>query len=366
MTLPDGFMPIESDQLCDAALNITFTVDEYSPFADRHAFADVGEELIIDQYYGQVYHAMELRPAAIYGRTSDLPSYSGDQLSNHGFLRVPFRRIPRRVVHSRAEIMALLASIQSADDNLRILLRGQTSEHNIKRSPLTTQWLYGDDVVQEPSLTTSASRRKPALEEVLPEWAVLLNVFLATDEIASRTLLDDEFRTSLGFPLFALSLAQHYGLPTSGLDVTDRLDVALFFAFMKCNKPKGEHVATYSRLTDSPEMPVLYILSPSRQQQFDYESYRAKGFPPGRPDAQSARFMHLGWGYAHNECARRIFLALYLDPAGDFEPIPSSADLFPAGEVDRFAGFLEQMCSRTLPEKLGLAITEGFYTVAPG
>ncbi len=41
-------------------------------------------------------------------------------------------------------------------------------------------------------------------------------------------------------------------------------------------------------------MPVLYVVFPAEQQQFDYESCRTEGFPPGRPDLQSPRFMHVG------------------------------------------------------------------------
>jgi hypothetical protein len=361
ITLPDGFAPIQSDQLCDLALNVNFTVNEFSPFVDRQTLVPRGEGLIVDQYYGHAYHPMEIRPAAIYGRTTDLPDYSGDHLANDGFLRVPFRRIPRVIVRSRAEIEELLASFRSADDNLQMLFRGQTREHLIRRSPQTTQWLYGEVAVREPSLTTSGSRRKPALEDVLPEWATLLKIFVA-DAIGPSPLKYTEFITSHGLPLFALSLAQHYGLPTFGLDMTDRIEVALFFALMD-KKPSGAYHATYFRLTEFSEMPVVYILFPAKQQQFAYEACRPERFPSGRPDAQSARFMHVGWGFADNACATRIFLALYLDPAGDFEPIPLPVKLFPPSEFDRFADFLQRIIGIPLPDKLARVLAEGFYAV---
>jgi hypothetical protein len=74
--------------------------------------------------------------------------------------------------------------------------------------------------------------------------------------------------------------------------------------------------------------------------------------------------MHVGWGYSDNACARRIFLALYLESSGDFGSIPSPAQLFPANKTDHFAGFLEGMSRSTLPEKLSRVFAEGFYTVA--
>jgi|CXWL01.1.fsa_nt_gi hypothetical protein len=365
MNTPDGFVQIKAGQLQDLYLNAGFVVNEFSPFTNRKEINFSSEDFVIDQYYGQVYNTMVLRPAAIYGRSKDLPAYSGDELENYGFLRIPFRRIPRRIVHSRWELQTLLSSIKSKDSNLRILLRGQTHEHFINRCPETTQWLYGEDTVLEPSLQTSASRRKPALEEILPEWCALLKIFLRLEVEETALYSYDEFTTCYGFPLYSLALAQHYGLPTSGLDVTDNLDVALFFALMKYTKLTDSHQATYSRIADTQHMPVIYVLAPTEQQQFNYENLRTEGFPHGRPDAQSAHFLHIGWGYSNNACANRIFLALYLDPEGDFGAIPNPGELFPSGDKDRFATFLENEINiGMLPEQLERVLKEGFYTVS--
>lgn len=363
MILPDEFVRVQSDDLKLVTRNGGI-LDEISPFADHRELMRIGDEHILDHHYGLAYHAMELRPSAIWGRTADLPAYSGDHLANIGFLRVPFRRIPRRVVRSRAEIENLIATIRSADPNLRMLFRGQTTEHIIKRSSETSRWLFGEDSVLEPSLTTSASRRRPALEQVLPEWSALLNIFLIEACRMEGQQEYEEFISGLGFPLFGLALAQHYGLPTSGLDVTDRLDVALFFALMKFDKPAGSRRASYSRLAEFKSMPVLYLLFPTEHQQFEYEQSRAPNFPKGRPDAQSARFMHMGWGLANNTCAQRIFLALYLEPGGNYGPIPSPVQLFPIGADDAFGHFLAQVGTRSLPELFKQVLENNFYTVS--
>jgi hypothetical protein len=359
MTVPDGFALVNPESYKDLAKNTGGLLNEYSAFANCHEIVRASDEVIVDRHYGLAYHRLEFRPAAIYGWTEDLPDFSGDSLANYGFLRVPFRRIPRRIVRSRTEIEELLANIKFEDPNLQMLFRGQTSEHRITRSSETSQLLFGKDAVLEPSLTTSASRRAPALEDVLPEWCVLLRSFIADLHCENK----EKLFTSFAYPLFALALAQHYGLPTSGLDVTDRLEVALFFAQMKYEKPAGGYNATYMRNIDSSRMPVLYILFPPKQQQFDYEGYRPKGFPCGRPDAQAARFMHMAWGHADNICASRIFLALYLDPAGDFGSIPSPEDLFPKTDTDLFAGFLERARTLHLPDKLAQILADGFYLV---
>jgi hypothetical protein len=365
MRLPDGFLAIGEDELRDPARNVAYVVDEFSPFCDPAMLSRSGDGLIADRYYGQVYRTLVLQPAAIYGKAESLPAYSGDQLGNDGFLRVPFRRIPRRVVRSRRELEALLGSFRSADDNLRVLLRGQSREHLIGRSEETTQWLYGEDRVKEPSLQTSSARRSPALENVLPEWCAVVKLFLETlgDAYSGR---DRDFTTNGVFPLFALALAQHYGLPTAGLDVTDRLDVALFFALMAYDKPMGGVTATYTRQAQFDAMPVIYVLAPAERQQFNFEQLRMSCFPQGRPDAQSAHFMHVGWGHATNACAQRIFLALYLDPTGDFGTLPTPAQLFPADHTDLFAQFLKTICERRPGGDLGRAFNEGFYVIAPG
>jgi hypothetical protein len=210
MTVPDGFIPFETGKLGDVTSNAEFAQNEFSAFAQPDLIRPISDQLIVDQYYGLSYQEMELLPAAIYGKTEDLPFYSGDNLSNAGFLRVPFRRIPRHVVRSRAELEDIVGSIRSADPNLRMLFRGQSQEYLIKRSPETTRWLYGADSVDEPSLMTSASRRKPGLEGILPEWCALLRIFVSH----LPGPIEKEFATDGNFPLFALALAQHYGLPT--------------------------------------------------------------------------------------------------------------------------------------------------------
>ena len=68
-------------------------------------------------------------------------------MANMGYLRVPFRRIPRRLVKDRSEIENIVNKIVSADDDLVLLFRGQTREHVINRSSEAMHSLYGDPEV---------------------------------------------------------------------------------------------------------------------------------------------------------------------------------------------------------------------------
>src|ERR1700761_5294246 len=98
MTIPDGFVRIDVTDRTSFRLNLGASLNEFSAFTNLSAVESVSDQIIVDRNYGLAYTEMKLLPAAIYGAAEDLPAYSGDSLSNHGFLRVPFRRIPRRIV----------------------------------------------------------------------------------------------------------------------------------------------------------------------------------------------------------------------------------------------------------------------------
>jgi hypothetical protein len=85
MKLPDGFLSIEKSDLQDFALNINFTLNEFSAFARSQAIETLDDTFIVDRYYGHAYSSIKILPAAIYGKTQDLPLYSGDELANNGF-----------------------------------------------------------------------------------------------------------------------------------------------------------------------------------------------------------------------------------------------------------------------------------------
>src|SRR5205814_9910468 len=86
--------------------------------------------------------------------------------------------------------------------------------------------------------------------------------------------------------------------------------------------------------------PVLYVFAPDLRFAFQWQGTRPNGFPEGRPDRQSAWFLHVGSGLHRNYCARHLILAFCLDPSGHFEPIPTAVELFPAPDSDLFGEFL--------------------------
>lgn len=369
----DGFVEVGDDALSDPAYNAERLLNEFSPFADHERLVCRPGRRFVDRFYGQVYDEILPDGQAIYGRSDAFPPGPDARLANHGFLRVPFRRVPRRVVASRAELERAVADVPLPGRAGALLFRGQTAEHLLGRNTESSVFLYGDPAAAEPSLVTSASRADQPLEDVLPEWALLIRLFLRDqlESIRARTARRRfeeiageraRFSASPVFHMFAVALAQHYGLPTAGLDVTHRLDVALFFALMKYES-LGAPYARYRPVDRRERLPVVYVLYPDERFQTCYDDHRPRDFPRGRPDAQGARFMPCSWGYSINNCARSIRLALYLDPDGDFAPIPDADALFPGVDEDSFARFLLSVAGMGLPPGLRRAF-ERFYIVA--
>ena len=62
--------------------------------------------------------------------------------------------------------------------------------------------------------------------------------------------------------------------------------------------------------------------------------------------------MATGWGLNKNDCARYLFLALYLDPERDFEPVPMANEIFPDSSHDLFGKFLERKLVGPLPDQI--------------
>lgn len=345
-----------------------------SPFAKISNISNSSTQgqAFIDENYGLVYDDYFLNgETAIYGQTDLLPTYSGDQLANFGFLRVPFRKIPRIYVNDKQELLSIISSIESRDPNMVLLYRGQSSEHCVQRSKDTLTTLYGSTDVIEPSLITSAARKNLKLEEILPSWMPILNLYIDSvlNELPRKVLSQVDrkirnFQCGSNFSQFALAMAQHYGLPSVGLDVTPDLDVALFFAFKKfvTAGTSSHYKYTDNKDVDPDKPPVIYIMAPTEAQQLNYFDFKPSVLPFLRPDMQKARFMHTGWGLNKNFAATRIFLAIYLNPTGDFGSIKSPMELFPT--QDSFAQLISNFKEgQRHDDPIFAKFLEGFYIV---
>lgn len=313
--------------------NVNFIGNQISPFQSEFFSMQIdGEvEVYVDQYYGNCYQSPLLDSGEIYGATNLFPKSEMDVLENNGYLRVPFRRIPRRIIKSRNELTQITSYIREKTA-APLLFRGQTREYLLDRGIETNRRLFGDVESLEPSLLPSATRAGTDLQDVHPKWMQVIQLYFASHKTTSAMSVDrfeilNKLHGSYNLSIGASALAQHYGMPTCGVDATDSLDTALFFA-----------LGVESNKHDS--LAVIYVLDSDQRY---CHSLNETGFDPQmflRPSRQGAHFLHTGWGYRQNSAASEILIALYFDPNSDWGKVDQASNLFPSENEDDFVSFL--------------------------
>ncbi|RWA81313.1 FRG domain-containing protein [Mesorhizobium sp.] len=345
----EGFLRIADDLLDEGtSWNLSAYRDRFSPYADlSHITAADSGDAWADPFYGHVYGEWIAQGGGFYGRTMDMPPWPMDEVADLGFLRLPFARIPRVRVRSHSHLTELIERVQATvPPDGKLLLRGQISEYELGRPPQVLEALYGDEQAVEPSLAPSASRAGIDINKIMPTWCGLLRWLL--DMLPplepgedSRLRFHDWF-THYDFSRFALAIAQHYGLPSSGLDVTPSLEVALFFALHRFTKiVERPGWARYQRKVEWTKPSVIYaFVVPTKAHTIRYDAARPDFFIT-RPLRQHAFFLCGGWGYAKNQSATLLAVAMYLDDSYRAPELPTAAFLFPSADEDPFAAALE-------------------------
>jgi hypothetical protein len=203
----DGLLPWSADEGIENIENLDTPVDQYSAWYRPDTTAQGERHGYVDAYYGLAYSERASGISGIYGLQGDLPEFSCDALANDGFLRVPFRRVPRRIVRSKEELLQIVGSVRSADPKITVLYRGQREEYVLPRSERAKLSLYGDASAREPSLIPSGLRKAVALDRVL--------------SLASRMVFSIEAVPSLSAQgLGGLGRGSHAGtVPTGSAEV---------------------------------------------------------------------------------------------------------------------------------------------------
>jgi hypothetical protein len=354
----DGFLSFPASALeFGSSLNIEPYRNEYSPFSRMQGIDPVqsAEQVLVDSYYGLAYDSWINIGGNPYGITSELPTGPLDGLAKD-YLRVPFARVPRINVREKDQLFRMLQKIREFYPGLTLLFRGQNREYLLNRSAETLEKLYGSKVC-EPSLLPSAERRGLNIDMVGPTWCGVLRYFLDVWATAKRN--DEQFRyihrfgEHYLFHHFALAIAQHYGLPSSGLDVTNSIETALFFALHRFSRSQQNPSSMVcSRLGDRNEAPVLYVFALEIDEEYiKFESDLLGELPNNRPSRQSAHFLQRAWGMARNRAAQYLVAALYPDPLGDYGALPAAEKLFPGPGEDLFGINLESLVVH-LPDSL--------------
>jgi len=319
--------------------------DRIASAADPSLLAAVeSDQPYFDRSYGHTWSFTPKPGAAVYGRTEAFAPAPLDHLAGGRFLRVPFRRIPVIDVGSTADLAALAARIVSGDASIHLMWRGQTRGYYLDRPEEDQLRLFGSTAVREPSLVPSAARSKMEFSQVFPPWAAILDAYLSgrahsLPRSDSRRAELAGFHSSYRYRLWAFATAQHYGLPSVGLDVTTDLWTAVLFALHEFRFDEATGVTSFSRVGPDAE-PVLYAMGGFQNDLFDDEKLAPGWMQCERPKAQTAHFFGTGWGAAANKAAERIFMVLRLVNHATWALPKTVKQLFPAPEEDPLLDFL--------------------------
>jgi hypothetical protein len=326
---------------------------------------------LCDAYYRRLYPALPAVQHAVYGEhgiewaVEDLP------VEVLPPARVHHRRVPRFIARSQDDIARVATTIQAqaAEDPSPILYRGQTQAHTLRRTPGALQFLYGTLDAHEPSLLSSAVRHEVDGETVLAQFYAEMQSaaydahelhdaaqwFSNTVRNAPDVSVIEEshplfhrhshtvFRSGSGGHLRELqALAQHYGIPTYGIDLTDRLDVAVWFATNKV-ETLGEHLTAqlhHWAATTATDWPVVYLFHPPPVYVSHFTVLNEIKRPATRPAAQGARLAFGGWGLQANIVAEDVVAIAHLAPGMRPTSTLPFRSLFPSRHDDPFLDLL--------------------------
>lgn len=330
--------------------NAFFIGDRISCVSDHDALAATVDEAVYrDPYFGNTWSWTPPSGAAVYGKTEDMPPTPIESLGSGEFLRVPYRRIPLIDVHSAGQLMDIAASVRSENPSIQGVWRGQVRHYNLDRSEEDLLRLYGDATVQEPSLLPSASRSAQYFPDLFLTWAGLIDLYLGARSqslgetfFSQRSRIQNEarnFSAGYNYRLWGFATAQHYGLPSVGLDITQDIGVALFFALHRFRTDKATGAMTMARATEA-DSPIIYAMGGFQHDLFNDEKLGPTWLQCARPKAQSAMFFGTGWGNAGNKAADRIYMALRLVGHTRWASPFKGYEIFPSPTEDPFLAFL--------------------------
>ncbi|WP_161635513.1 FRG domain-containing protein [Paraburkholderia mimosarum] len=340
-----GSLPLDEYNSSNPPATMGLEVED--SFGNPNNFSGV----LVDKYYRMSFRAQNLDNRGVYGAANVLRDHYADfyrNLDAADQVRCKHYCAPVINVSSTQELIEILSHIPQRGDG-GIFFRGQRKLHLIRRDPAVQRFLFSNSCSAEPSLITTAARERAYVYE---EAHFALRRFLeqriyAGDRasIAERT---ERWRAEASSPSCKLdyavmALAQHYGIPTHGLDVTLRPEVAIWFAtnVFDRNKTTGDFRYDPLQAADWPsnqeDYPIVVVcqavtntVAPSL---IECQELAEFGFSAKRPQAQSARFFHGGHSDHQNRLAETVVCVFRLQPA-NYELDVSFKSLFPPPAED--------------------------------
>jgi hypothetical protein len=275
----------------------------------------------LDDFYGRI---IDLSYPTPYGDSSILDYYVQDYKDTVvDTMRVPFRKIPIFRIDEITEMEQLIIKIKSENKPYEVLLRGQAKSYPIDRSVEEKKMLYGLQEYFEPSFQPSFLRANFDEFFIYNLWhcqtALMLNdvgidleATLSPSDLQAYNQDVEQIKVSADFTPIALGIAQHYGLPSIGLDLTDNIKVAIWFATheLKIGDGGRTEVNPISDFNNS----TVYIFRCPGDAVFSHRKIKPKFIDNTRPDRQDAWFSHVGWGFAKNQLASYLVCGIRLGP----------------------------------------------------
>lgn len=305
---------------------------------------------VSDKFYRATFTARKEGEYGFYGTTDVFRDHYENfyrDIFSVGRVRCKHYCVPIVEASSKEEIAAIVHGIPERSDE-GVFFRGQSQLYTIDRPLSVKRMLFGNSCSVEPSLVTSAARNLGydydfvhfALRYFLEEKVLVRDELMNGDLYQRWRELSVSPVCQLDYAI--LALAQHYGLPSHGLDVTGDLDVAVWFATNRFARSEGG-IAGYSKLvpkdwTDNPEKwPVVLacqmVTHSIGQSLHDCHELAAFGFEAMRPNAQSASFFLGGHSDHQNRLAEALVCVIRLKP-GFYHTEVDFDSLFPAPEDD--------------------------------
>lgn len=208
---------------------------------------------LIDRHYRSVFLGRPLNGAGLYGSRNVLRDHYEDFYARRrpdDLLRCRQFSVPVYEISSVEEAQGIVSEIPIRDEVNGIFFRGQTGLYTLDRPSSIKKLLFANSCAIEPSLPTSASRHQYNYDP-----AHFAMRFFLEHHVVPELMYGREWRSEwrqattdpeLSIDYAMMALAQHYGLPSHGLDVTRSLDVAIWFASQKYISDGG--LARYNAL----------------------------------------------------------------------------------------------------------------------
>jgi len=289
---------------------------EYTPKSSS------GRVMLVDFYSGAVFRPAELKNFAMFGMSGVSPRFAPMLPLAQLNLRWRFASIPALLAHTHGELQLAAAALQEtyAGKN-RIVFRGQPEQYFIPRESRTLRLLYGASSVLEPNLLSTAFRKHFPYVATERHWrAIIADIdYRLTGhkdrrwwvEDSKESVFLDQGMIAKWHRVSTMAMGQHYGIPTYGLDVSESLDTAWWFATHRFKEEGGKafYVPHSWNSLPLPKWPVIYVFWTGTS-----IGISRLDLPATRPGRQKALFAQGGWGLHGNLCADDLIAVIILAP----------------------------------------------------